>query len=123
VSGLSKTNSDKTLELTVTGFTFDSSYTISVLYGNLAANSTSIVSSSAVSGTFSSGLPPGAVQVSISFTKGDRVTYTAGRSETITLNSMANSPVTCSWAGGCNLEFTQTSIKQGAVAGDISVTV
>ena len=123
VSSLSQTNGGTGLQATINGITFDSTYTISVFYGSLAASSTSIVSTSVVSGTFSNGFPPGIVQAAVSFEKEDRLTFTSGYQQTVSLSATINSAVTCSWAGGCTLEISQNSIKEGATAGDISVQV
>ena len=123
ISNLSQINSGLGLQATINNFSFDSSYKISIYYGSLAASSTSIISSTVVSGTFTNGLPPGVVQVSVSFEKDNRLTFTSGYQQSISLSATINSPVTCSWAGGCVLEITQNSITQGATAGDISVQV
>ena len=122
ISSLSQINSGTGLQTTISNFVFDSSYTIIMYYGGLAASTTTIASS-VVSGTFSNGLPPGVVQVSVSFEKNNRLTFTSGYQQTISLSSTINSPVTCSWAGGCTVAISQNSIKQGASAGDISVKV
>ena len=123
ITNIAKSNSDKTLTLTVSGFSIDNTYTAKVYYGNLMVTSESITSSTEITAIFSNGLPPGAVSVRISFEKGDRITYTAGSQETIALSASMNSPTSCSWAGGCLLEVNQASIKEGATAGDIKVKV
>lgn len=123
ISSVSQINSGTGLQATISNFAADSSYTAVMYYGSLAATTTTIVSSTAITGTFSNGLPPGVVQVSVSFEKNNRLTFTSGYQQTVSLSATVGSPVTCSWAGGCTVAISQNSIKQGATAGDISVQV
>ena len=123
ISSVSKTNGNTKLDVTIDNFSFDFTYTAKVYYGKQEVDSDTISSTTVVTGSFSDGFTPGKATIRVALTKGDRTTFTASHQETVPL-SASSSPITqCSWAGGCVLNIAQTSIKQGALNKDVSVSV
>ena len=123
ITSVSKTNGNTKLDVTIDNFSFDSTYTAKVYYGKQEVDSDTLSSTTVVTGSFSDGFTPGKATIRVALTKGDRTTFTASHQETVPL-SASSSPITqCSWAGGCVLNIAQTSIKQGALNKEVSVSV
>ena len=53
--------------------------------------------------------------------KDNRLTFTSGYQQTISLSVTINTALTWCWVGGYTLEINQNSITQVATAGDISI--
>jgi hypothetical protein len=123
LSSVVKSNGDTQLDVTVSGLALDSTYAVNVYYGGVKVEADTIVSTTDLTFQFTDGFPPGVVDVQVSFEKDGNLLYSTSVTETIALAATASTPVTCSWAGGCEIRFDQQAIMQGAEVGDISVTV
>jgi hypothetical protein len=107
----------------VNSFTFDNTYTVKVHYGDASVGATS-VSFPSVTAEFTTGFTPGVVPVRISFEKNGQITYTSKYENTISLSAtLVGTPLSCSWAGGCDIVLSQNGLTTGARGGDVKVTV
>lgn len=100
ISSIAKSNGNTQLDLTVSGMSFDSSYTVKVHYGNMEVQVTDFSSAPSISASFPDGFPPGQVDVRVSIEKGDTLRYTSSSQQTVALAATTGSSVSCSWAGG-----------------------
>jgi len=123
ISGVTKTNGNTKLEATISNFDLTTDHSAKVYYGNAIVDADAIDSTTTVKGSFSDGFAIGKAAVRVAITKDDRTTFTSKYEETVALSSTVASSVTCSWAGGCQIDISQTSIKQGAISEDLTVTV
>jgi len=125
ISSITKSNSDTQLDLTVDNLNIVdlTGYTIILHYGSMISVITDISTSPNFSVVFSDGFQVGAIDVQVSFSKDDKTTYTSSSVQTVALSATISDSVTCSWAGGCELNIYQNSILQGASEGDVLITV
>jgi len=120
----SATNAGNDLTVDVGGFTFDSSYTVTLIHGMAHAVATTISGTTATA-TFPEGFTPGNVSVKVMFELNGVTTISGSLSTSLTAftPTAPASATPCSFSGGCTVEVIQNGLKSGAMSGDVKVTV
>ena len=120
----SATNSGNDLTVDVSGYSFDSTHTVTVYYG-MASSEASSISGTTATATFANGFTPGTHPVKVKFEKDGNIVYTSSLDKTLNSASATgpSADVSCSFAGGCSIEITGAGLATGAAGGDVKVTV
>ena len=120
----SVSNATNDLTVDVSGYTFDSSHTVTIFYG-MASSQASVISGSTATATFENGFTPGANDVKVRFEKDGNVIYSSSSSQTLNSATITGpgSDIPCSFVGGCALTIDGQGLKTGAAGGDVKVKV
>ena len=120
----SATNSTNDVTVDISGFSFDSTYTVTFHYGSYEVVASSIAGTTATA-TFADGIPPGTHDLRVSFELNGAITFSDVHSASLGnfAPTTTDTTVNCSWNGGCLLTIAQDGLKAAFEAGDATISV